>query len=56
MYSYGGLCIAVESFVCVCRAMYSPGGLYIAWRVMYSRGELYIALEGNECDRVYLTN
>ena len=30
MYSCGGLCIAVESHVWLCRAMYSCGGLYIA--------------------------
>ena len=46
-----GLCIAVEGFVCVCKAMYSRGGLYKAMVLCTARRGLYIALEGNECDR-----
>ena len=30
MYSFGWLCIAVESYVCVCMPMYSGRGLCIA--------------------------
>ena len=30
MYSCGGLCIAVEGYVWLCRAMYSCGGVCIA--------------------------
>ena len=47
MYGYIGVCLAVEGYVWLCRAMSSCGGLCVAVEGYVCCGGVFIAVEGH---------